>query len=89
MIFRSKPFRSEEWKDAVRSLECCVVCGKWGVEVAHRDEFKGMGQKTHDCWTAPLCSQCHFEIGNGKHMTRDERRKAMADAILDTIAILC
>jgi ferredoxin len=47
-----------------------------------------MGMKVGDCWTAALCTSCHFEIDNGKSMTRDERRESMDQAILDTIRLL-
>ena len=73
------------WLDQVRSLEYCVRCGKAHVEAAHRDEGKGMSSKTDDCATAALCGECHFEIGNGKTMTRDERRAEMNHWIVETV----
>lgn len=82
-------YRSEKWRRAVASLEFCVICGKYGVQVAHRNQSKGMGLKTADCLTAALCPEHHHEIDNGKNLTRDERRKMLDDAILRTIEILC
>lgn len=84
-IQKSSPYRSDKWIAAVRSLDCCVQCGKWGVQAAHRNESKGMGQKTSDCLCAALCPECHFEIDNGHAMTKDERHAAMDRAIVLTI----
>lgn len=78
-------YRSKEWLDAVRSLEFCVLCGTYGVQAAHRNEGKGMGQKVDDCLTAALCPACHHEIDNGAHLTRDERRAMMDRAIVLTL----
>lgn len=85
---RQKAYKSEKWKNAVRSLECCVICGKYGVQVAHRNQGKGMGLKADDCLTAALCPECHYEIDNGKKYTREERRELMDNAILKTITEL-
>ena len=84
MIRKENYYRSREWLDAVRKLDCCVLCGKYGVQAAHMNQGKGMGMKQHDCLTAALCPECHHAIDNGKDMTRDERRDAMRDAVLET-----
>lgn len=77
--------RSNRWLRAVASLPC-VTCGREGAtQAAHRNEGKGMGLKTHDCWTAALCFDCHREIDQGGDLTRDERREAMDRAILMTL----
>lgn len=80
--------RNKEWLGAVASLESCVRCKKWGIQVAHRDQGKGMGMKTDDHMTAALCPECHRELGEGKHMTREERRNAMNEALVDTFDAL-
>lgn len=79
------PFRSDKWLAAVRSLECCVLCGAYGVQAAHRNEGKGAGMKTDDCLTAALCIPCHTGIDQGRHMTREERRAEMDRAIVLTL----
>lgn len=78
-------FRSRKWLIAVGRIESCVLCGAWGVQVAHRNEGKGMGQKTSDCLTAALCAGCHHEIDNGGDLRRDERRALMDRAIVLTL----
>lgn len=36
-------YRSKNWLAAVGQIEQCVLCGRWGTQVAHRNELKGMG----------------------------------------------
>lgn len=78
-------FRSKTWIRAVASLDECVLCGKIGVQAAHRNEGKGMGQKVDDCLTAALCHECHHDIDNGNKLDREERRYLMDRAIVLTV----
>lgn len=78
-------YRSPKWLKAVREIECCVLCGEYGVQAAHRNEGKGTGLKVDDSLTAALCPECHSRIDNGKDMTRDERRSEMDRAIVLTL----
>ena len=74
----------KRWFAAVASVEQCVLCGQYGVQVAHRNEGRGLGQKSLPCNTAALCPSCHHEIDNGRHLTREERRAMMDRAIVLT-----
>lgn len=88
MYLKERAYRSDKWLRAVASLPC-VLCYREGMtQAAHRDEGKGMGIKTHDCWTAALCVDCHAELGQGKTYTRAEKRDRMNVAILLTLAQL-
>lgn len=78
-------YRSSKWLQAVREIDCCVLCGRWGVQAAHRNEGKGMGLKVDDCLTAALCPECHARIDNGRDMSREERRAEMDRAIVLTL----
>lgn len=78
-------YRSIKWLKAVREIDCCVLCGRYGVQAAHRNEGKGVGLKVDDSLTAALCPECHARIDNGKDMSRDERRAEMDRAIVLTI----
>lgn len=80
-----KTYRSKKWLTAVGQIEQCVLCGAWGVQVAHRNEGKGIGLKADDCATAAICPCCHQEIDNGKNLTREERRQLMDRAIVLTL----
>ena len=81
-------YRNEKWLNAVRSISLCVRCGRYGVQAAHRNEGKGMGQKTGDHLTAALCPPCHHELDNGKTLTREDRRAEMDRAIVQTRDVL-
>jgi hypothetical protein len=81
-------YRSEKWLRAVASLPCVLCYREGATQAAHRNEGKGMGIKTHDCWTAALCVDCHADIDQGKGLSRDERRQRMDVAILLTLAQL-
>ena len=72
------------WFAAVASLESCVLCHAYGVQVAHSNQDRGMGQKSPPSCTAALCPACHNSIDNGKDMSRDERRALMDRAIVLT-----
>ena len=54
MIRKENYYRSKEWLAAVRKLDCCVRCGRYGVQAAHMNQGKGMGMKQHDCLTKLL-----------------------------------
>ena len=83
--FKEPTHRSQAWLRAVASLPC-VLCYREGMtQAAHRNEGKGMALKTHDCWTAALCVDCHAEIDSGKNLSREERRARMDVAILLTL----
>lgn len=82
------PYRSSKWLDAVRSIECCVLCGQFGVQAAHQNEGKAKGMKQHDVLTAALCPTCHAEIDQGRDMNREERRSRMNKAINLTLVQL-
>ncbi|ELC3721260.1 DUF1364 family protein [Salmonella enterica] len=86
MLFSEvKIYRSKKWLAAVGQIEQCVLCGRWGTQVAHMNEGKGMGMKTDDCATAAICQECHHEIDNGSHLDREERRCLMNRAIVLTV----
>lgn len=78
----------KRWFAAVASLETCSLCGRYGVQVAHRNEGRGMGQKSAAYMTAALCPEQHHEIDNGKNLSQDERRALMDRAIVITHARL-
>lgn len=85
---RQQPYRSRAWLAAVHQIENCVLCGAYGVQAAHRNQGKGMSQKTDDCLTAALCPACHHDIDNGSQLSREERRALLDKAVCDTIAQL-
>lgn len=85
LLSEMKTYRSKKWLAAVGQIEQCVLCGRWGTQVAHMNEGKGMGMKTDDCATAAIYQECHHEIDNGSHLSREERRCLMNRAIVLTV----
>lgn len=77
-----------KWFAAVADTETCPLCRRQGQQVAHRDYGKGMGLKTDPWMTTYLCAECHRELTDGKHHTRDEKRALMDRAIVETHARL-
>ena len=55
-----KPLRDPEFLKFIRSLPCCVCFRTRTVEAAHVGR-RGMGQKSSDRETIPLCSLHHRE----------------------------
>lgn len=53
------PVVDERYKRFIRQLPCCA-CGKrrWLIEAAHFGP-RGLGQKSSDRQTLPLCRRCH------------------------------
>jgi hypothetical protein len=80
--------KSRDWLAAVGSLEHCVLCNRWGIQVAHRNKGKAKGRKNPDHLAAALCPECHHELDNGKTMTLEERRARMDEAIVLTLDAL-
>lgn len=83
-MMKRKPYRSRAWLSAVHELDECVLCGAWGVQAAHSNQDRGMGQKSSDALCAALCEPCHLEIDSGKHLTKSERRARLDRAIVLT-----
>lgn len=52
------PIRSAVYLAHVRERSCCI-CGKPGPSDPHHYGPRGMGQKTDDLRTVPLCRGCH------------------------------
>ena len=76
------------WFAAVASIEDCVLCGRYGVQVAHSNRDRGLSQKSDPWLTAALCPSCHHAIDNGPDLPQAERRALMDRAIVLTHAIL-
>lgn len=74
----------KRWFAAVASLESCVLTGEYGVQVAHSNQDRGMGQKSAPWMTAALSPTVHHEIDNGRDLSQAERRAMMDRAIVLT-----
>lgn len=82
-------YRNPKLLKILRELPC-MNCGIQDSTVcaAHRNEGKGMGSKVSDALVASLCHRCHYELDNGKELTRDERRDMWNRAYVKTMQYL-
>lgn len=74
----------KRWFEAVASLEHCVLCQRYGVQVSHSNMLRGMGQKSKPYNTAALCPACHHSIDNAKEFDQLQRREMHMRAIVLT-----
>ena len=66
-VQRQKPVRSPKHLKFIRSLPCLLCVQQQHItEAAHVNysdadygKFNTKGVKADDCWTVPLCSECH------------------------------
>ncbi|WP_338092954.1 hypothetical protein [Chromobacterium amazonense] len=78
--------KNPDWLAAVGTIRQCVRCGSHiAVQIAHRNEGKGLALKNPDALTAALCLPCHTAIDNGNRFNLEFRRKEMDRAIVQTL----
>ena len=85
---KPQTFRSEQWRRAVAALPCARCMKDGPSQAAHVNMGKGMGLKTHDCWTIPLCPACHADMDQGQELDRATKREMMMRWALLTVADL-
>ena len=84
-IPKAQPVRHEGYRRLVAAMPC-ARCGKPGPsQAAHSDSAgKGMGIKSDDRTCYPLCADgpgwrgCHYLIGTGGMLSREQRRELEA-----------
>ena len=76
MIPKFNYFRSKKHLKNVAGLSC-QHCGADGhTQAAHSNQLKhgkGRGIKASDEFTAALCLKCHYELDQGKNLSKEER----------------
>jgi hypothetical protein len=81
-------YRSKTHLKNVASL-LCQHCGRDGsVQAAHSnwsEHGKGRGIKASDIYTAALCQDCHQALDQGKHLSKDERKRLWIEAHKKTV----
>lgn len=84
-------FRNKQHLKNVASL-CCKHCGIDGqTQAAHSNQAKhgkGRSIKASDEFTAALCLKCHYEIDQGKNLSREERQEMWEKAHKRTVETL-
>lgn len=65
----------------------CMNCGAddGTIVAAHRNEGKGVGFKTPDHQVAYLCHDCHYELDNGKNLSKHDKRDLWNRAYVKTV----
>lgn len=85
-------YRNQELLRLAKDAPSCMACGKpndGDIVAAHRNQGKGLGMKVSDAMVAYVCSRpCHYDLDQGRDMTRDERRAFWDGAFIKTIAWL-
>ena len=83
--------RSKKLLKLVAGLDCQACGSGHMVQAAHSNwgGGKGRGIKADDNLVAALCLKCHFEVDQGKDLTKDERRLMWYLAHNQTVAKLC
>jgi len=85
-------YRNPKLLQAVRDCPC-QHCGVQDstIVAAHSNQMrdgKGRGLKAHDYRIAALCFKCHYEIDQGKDLSRAERLNIWENAHRATIGWL-
>lgn len=82
--------RSKKLLKMVASLDCQSCGSGHMVQAAHTNwgSGKGRGIKADDNQVAALCLKCHYEVDQGKDLSKEERQKMWMDAHKRTIKVL-
>jgi len=84
-------YRSPKLLKYAQEATECMHCGKYNdgsVVAAHSNQLrdgKGKSLKAHDFRIAYLCGQCHYELDQGKDMSKAERVEMWEEAHRKTI----
>ena len=83
--------RSKKLLKLVAELDCQACGSGQMVQAAHTNwgGGKGRGIKADDNLVAALCLKCHFEVDQGKDLTKDERQLMWYLAHTLTVEKLC
>ena len=91
MFQKHQYIRSKKLLKLVAGLDCQACGSGQMVQAAHTNwgGGKGRGIKADDNLVAALCLKCHFEVDQGKDLTKDERQLMWYLAHNLTVAKLC
>ena len=87
MFQKHQYVRSKKLLKLVAGLDC-QACGSGNmVQAAHTNwgGGKGRGVKADDNLVAALCLKCHYEIDQGKDMSKEERQEMWEQAHIATV----
>jgi len=87
MFQKHQYVRSKKLLKLVAGLDC-QACGSGNmVQAAHTNWGGGKGRsvKADDNLVAALCLKCHYEIDQGKDMSKEERQEMWEQAHIATV----
>jgi hypothetical protein len=90
MFVKHQYIRSKKLLKLVADLWCQNCGDEHMVQAAHTNwgGGKGRGIKADDNLVAALCLKCHYEIDQGKNLSRDERKDLWERAHKRTVQTL-
>lgn len=94
MGLKTPIYRNKKLLAAMKNAPVCFLCDRPNdgtIVGAHSNQIrdgKGIGLKAHDYRISALCSVCHFEIDNGKDLTRMQKMERWEKAHRETIGWL-
>jgi hypothetical protein len=92
MFPKYKYFRSKSHLKNVASLPCqnCYIEGETQAAHSNWSEWgnKGRGIKASDEFVAALCQKCHYEVDQGKTLSKDEKSQMWHNAFVRTKVLL-
>jgi hypothetical protein len=79
--------RSKKLLKLVAGLDCQACGSGHMVQAAHTNwgGGKGRGVKADDNLVAALCLKCHYDIDQGKELSKEERQKIWEEAHIATV----
>ena len=79
--------RSKKLLKLVAGLDCQACGSGQMVQAAHTNwgGGKGRGVKADDNLVAALCLKCHYEIDQGKDMSKEDRQEMWEQAHIATV----
>ena len=79
--------RSKKLLKLVAGLDCQACGSGQMVQAAHTNwgGGKGRGIKADDNLVAALCLKCHYEIDQGKNMSKEKRQEMWEQAHIATV----
>lgn len=90
MFQKHQYVRSKKLLKMVANLDCQACGSGHMVQAAHTNwgSGKGRGIKADDNQVAALCQKCHYEVDQGKNLSKEERKNMWESAHKATISAL-
>ena len=87
MFQKHQYVRSKKLLKLVAGLDCQACGSGQMVQAAHTNWGGGKGRsvKADDNLVAALCLKCHYEIDQGKNMSKEERQEMWEQAHIATV----